>query len=101
MVNLSAEELAALKGEGFLLMKDKEHFVLRIVFPAGLATAEDLKNVAILAEKYGTGMGAITVRLNIEIVGIPYENIAPMKEEMDRLGLSYGGTGSRVRPLVC
>ena len=45
MVNLTAEELAALKGEGFLLMKDKEQFVLRIVFPAGLATAEDLKKL--------------------------------------------------------
>ena len=101
MVNLSPEELAALKGEGFLLMKDKEQFVLRIIFPAGLATAEDLRNVAMLAEKYGKGIGAVTVRLNIEIVGIPYENIAPMKEEMDKLGIVYGGTGARVRPLVC
>ncbi len=56
-------------------MKDKEQFVLRIIFPAGLATAEDLRNVAMLAEKYGKGIGAVTVRLNIEIVGIPYEKI--------------------------
>ncbi len=24
-----------------------------------------------------------------------------MKEEMDKLGIVYGGTGARVRPLVC
>ena len=100
MVNLTTEELAQLKSEGFLLMKDKEQFALRIVFPVGIATAEDLKNVAILAEKYGKGFGAVTVRLNFEIVGIPYENLATMKEEMKKMGLLYGGTAKGVRPIV-
>lgn len=101
MVDLSAEQLAELKGQGFLLMKDKEAFVCRIVYPAGIATAKMLKDTAHLAEKYAKGTVSVTVRLNIEIVGIPYENIEPMKKEMEELGLIYGGTGARVRPLVC
>ena len=101
MVDIAPEELAQLKGQGFLLMKNKEEFALRIVYPAGIATAEMLRNTAYLAEKYGKGFGAVTVRLNIEIVGIAYEDIAAMKDEMDKLGISYGGTGAKVRPLVC
>lgn len=101
MVDLTAEELAQLKGQGFILMKDKEQFACRVVFPAGLATAKMLRDVADLAEKYAKSAVAVTVRLNVEITGIPYENVAPMKEEMDKLGLIYGGTGAKVRPLVC
>ncbi len=101
MVDVTAEELAQLKGQGFLLMKDKKQFACRIVFPAGLATSQMLKDVAYLAEKYAKGLAAVTVRLNVELVGIPYENIAPMKEEMDQMGLIYGGTGAKVRPVVC
>ncbi|MEM1485818.1 hypothetical protein V6615_13245 [Oscillospiraceae bacterium PP1C4] len=100
MVDLSSEELATLKGQGFLLMKDKTKFVCRIVYPAGIASAEDLRNTAELAEKYASGKVVMTVRLNAEIVGIDYENIEPMMRDMDRMGLIYGGTGARVRPIV-
>lgn len=100
MLNLSAEELTALKGQGFLFMKDKEHFNCRIVFPAGTATSEEMAKVAELAKKYAQGEIIMTVRLNVEVPGIPYENIEPMKKEMQEAGLAFGGTGARVRPLV-
>lgn len=99
-MEISAEELAELKGKGFLLMKDKKAFVCRVVYPAGIATAKMLRDTADLAEKYGQGIAVTTVRLNTEIVGIPYENIQPMMEEMKIMGLLHGGTGPKVRPLV-
>lgn len=100
MADISQEEAAKLKGKGFLLQKDKEHFAVRIVYPAGIASSEDLKNTAYLAEKYGDGKAVMTVRLNAEIQNIKYSDVYEMIEEMDRLNLSYGGTGARVRPLV-
>lgn len=100
MVDLTAEELAALKGEGFLFMKDKEHFNCRVVFAAGEATSDEMAKVAEIAKKYAEGKILMTVRLNVEIPGIPYENIEPMKKELKEAGLFYGGTGARVRPLV-
>ena len=35
MLELTDERIAELKGKGFLLMKDKEHFNVRLVVPAG------------------------------------------------------------------
>lgn len=100
MEHIPQEELAKLKGQGFILMKDREHFTCRVVYPAGIATVGDLANTARLAEKYAWGRVVMTVRLNVEIPGIPYENIAPMKEAMERYNLIYGGTGPKVRPIV-
>ncbi len=100
MIEISKEELAELKSQGFLLMKDKEHFTCRIVFPAGTATAEELEKAASIARKYAAGIITVTVRLNIELPGIPYENIESMKKAVKEAGLSCGGTGAQVRPLV-
>lgn len=101
MIDLSIEELARLKGQGFLLMKDKEQFACRIIYPAGIATSQMLRDTAYLADKYAKGSVSVTVRLNVELTGIPYENIEPMKKEMEDMGLLYGGTGAKIRPLVC
>lgn len=100
MVDLNADELAVLKGQGFLLMKDKEHFTCRVVFAAGVATTEEMAAAAEIAKKYAAGHITMTVRLNIEIPGIKLENIEPMKKALDDAKLNYGGTGARMRPLV-
>ena len=42
----------------------------------------------------------MTVRLTIEIQGIPYENLEPLVAEVEAAGLVTGGTGSIVRPVV-
>ena len=101
MLDVSAERLAELKSKGFLFMKDKEHFVVRIILPAGMATSDELKKIAYVADKYAEGKVVVTVRLNAEIPGIKYENVEPMMKEMEELGLVYGGTNVGVRPLVC
>lgn len=101
MENISVEEIALLKSQGFILMKDKELFTCRIVLVSGMAKADDIKKVAEISEKYAQGVVSITVRLNFEIPGIKYEDIVPMKKELEEAGLIYGGTGAKVRPLVC
>ncbi|MBO8435095.1 MAG: hypothetical protein IAC55_07240 [Tyzzerella sp.] len=101
MIDITQERLAELKSKGFLFMKDKEHFVVRIILPAGMATSDELKKISYLAEKYAEGKAVVTVRLNVEIPGIKYENVEPMMKEMEELGIVYGGTNCGVRPLVC
>ena len=42
----------------------------------------------------------MTSRLTIEIQGVPYDNIEPLREFLAAAGLITGGTGSKVRPVV-
>lgn len=97
---MKEEEIAEFKKEGFMLQKDKERLTCRIVFPAGIATAEELAAVSEIAKKYGDGTVVTTVRLNMELPNILPENVEEMKKAMDSHGLHYGGTGANVRPLV-
>lgn len=42
----------------------------------------------------------MTSRLTMEIQGVPFENIEPLREYLMQAGLMTGGTGSKVRPVV-
>ena len=42
----------------------------------------------------------MTSRLTLEIQGVPYENIEPLRAFLAQYGLETGGTGSKVRPVV-
>ena len=73
---------------------------MHIVAPNGVFTNEQMQMVTDVARKYGDGRVALTVRLTIEIQGIPYENLEPLCAEVEAAGLVTGGTGSIVRPIV-
>ncbi|AEB76684.1 4Fe-4S binding protein [Clostridium botulinum] len=100
MVKLSPKEIAELKGQGYILEKDKEHFVCRVITVNGTMTSEKIKKVADISEKYGEGHMSFTSRLTIEIRGIKYEDIDNVKEELKEGGMYAGGTGKRVRPVT-
>ena len=42
----------------------------------------------------------MTSRLTVEIQGVPFDNIEPLREFLAQNGLETGGTGSKVRPVV-
>lgn len=89
-----------MKGKGFLLQKDKEHYSVRFLSRAGNYTTEELKNLNYLADKYGRGYIGITTRLQMEIPWIKDSDAEKLMEEAAKLGLRHGGTGKKVRPLV-
>ena len=49
---------------------------------------------------FGSGEVTMTTRLTLEIQGVPYANIDPLREFLKENGLETGGTGSKVRPVV-
>ena len=97
---MTAEEKKALKGEGFLCNRDGARFNGRVITGNGVITAEHLAAVAEAAQRYGNGQVALTSRMTLEIMGIPYEHIEPLKAELAQAGLETGGTGAKVRPVV-
>ena len=100
MAEVTAEMKKALKGRGIIASRDGEHFVARILTVDGTLSSEQLEALRDVAEKYGNGKVAMTTRLQVEVQGIPYENIEPMCERLAQVGLFSGGTGSKVRPIV-
>lgn len=91
---------AEMKGLGFLLQNDREHYAVRFLSRAGNYTTDELEKLKYLADKYGRGYIGFTTRLQVEIPWIKDEDAEKVMEEAKNLGLRHGGTGLKVRPLV-
>lgn len=97
---LSENELSIAKSQGCLLNRDRTLFSVRVITRNGVLTAAEMAAAAQAAEKFGTGAVALTTRLTVEIQGVPYENLAPLRDFLETHGLLTGGTGAKVRPIV-
>ena len=98
---VSAEEVKRVKGLGFL--QDKRYpdvFNARVITRNGKLTAEQHRVIADASEKFGFGVVTMTTRLTLEVQGIRYDNIQPFLDFLAAHGLTTGGTGKRVRPVV-
>ena len=98
---VAAEEVARVKGLGFLRDKTTEDkFNCRVLTVNGKVSADFMRNIAEATEKFGSGEAAFTSRMTVEIQGIPYGNIDAFIEFIHSKGLECGGTGPKVRPVV-
>jgi len=98
---VSKEEEARVKALGFL--KDKrtpDRFNCRVITRNGKITAEEARAIAAAAEQFGSGEVTMTARLTMEIQGVPFDRIEPLREYLAQYGLETGGTGAKVRPVV-
>jgi dissimilatory sulfite reductase (desulfoviridin) alpha/beta subunit len=98
--SLSKKDIATVKAQGFLQNRGTESFSGRILTINGRLTAEQVIGLAEAARKFGSGQVSFTTRLNIEIPGLPYEKIPAFKEYLAAYGLTTGGTGPKVRPVL-
>ena len=98
---VSAADIAKVKAWGFLWDKTTgDRFNCRVITRNGKITAEEKRAITEAAELYGSGEIAMTSRLTVEIQGVPFENVEPIREYLAQYGLMTGGTGSKVRPVV-
>ena len=98
---LPLAEIKRVKGLGCL--QDKRYpdvFNVRVITRNGKITSEEHRTVAEAADKFGSGEVTMTTRLTLEIQGVKYDNIQPLIDFLAEHGLSTGGTGSLVRPVV-
>ena len=93
-------DYAALKKGGFMRQKQKGFFSLRLQVVGGNLTAENIKTVAEVAEKYGHGYVHMTSRQGIEIPFINFEDIETVREELAKGGVKPGVCGPRVRTVT-
>lgn len=98
---LSPEDIKRVKGLGFL--RDKRYpdvFNARVITRNGRITTDEHRAIAEAADRFGSGQVAMTTRLTMEIQGVQYENIQPLMDFLSAYGLTTGGTGALVRPVV-
>ena len=100
MQTISMDDVRSVKGKGFLHNKKTDCFSARIVTTNGLVTAAQTRALAGIAEKFGNGMVTLTTRQSFELPGVPFARIAEFTAAVEATGLSVGGTGPRVRPVV-
>ena len=80
--------------------KQKGYGSLRLQVVGGNLTAENIRTVSEVAEKYGKGYVHMTSRQGIEIPFIRVEDLAEVKEALLKGGVKTGVCGPRVRTIT-
>ncbi len=93
-------DYASLKKGGFMRQKQKGYFSLRLQVVGGNLTAENIKTVSEVAEKYGHGYVHMTSRQGIEIPFIHFDDIEEVREALAKGGVKPGVCGPRVRTVT-
>ena len=99
---IPAEEITRVKGLGFLMDKRTGNtFNGRVITRNGKITSKEMAVIAEAAKRFGSGEVTMTARLTVEIQGVPFDNIEPLRDYLrEKAGLETGGTGAKVRPVV-
>ena len=99
-MSLTKEQITGVKGRGFLQNRGTDCFSGRVISIAGQFTSAQLRSIAECAERFGSGKVVFTSRLSAEIVGISFDRIPDAEAYLASEGLSFGGTGAKVRPIT-
>ena len=93
-------DYSSLKKGGFMRQKQKGFFSLRLGVVGGNLTAENIKTIAEVAEKYGHGYVHMTSRQGVEIPFINFNDIEEVRSELAKGGVRPGVCGPRVRTVT-
>ncbi len=99
-MSLTKEQITSVKGRGFLQNRGTECFSGRVVTVGGQLTPDALRALAECAETFGNGKVIFTSRLSAEVPGIPFDKIPEAEKFLQERGLSFGGTGAKMRPVT-
>ena len=100
MAEKKTVDYSALKKGGFMRQKKKGYFSLRLAAVGGNLTAENIRTVADVADKYGKGYVHMTSRQGIEIPFIGFDDIEEVRAELAKGGVKTGVCGPRVRTIT-
>lgn len=99
-------DYATLKKGGFMRQKQKNNFSLRLACVGGTLTAENLRKIAEVAEKFGDGYVHLTSRQGVEIPFIKLNDIDDVTADLCHRRLQTGclrteSTNSNCLPGQC
>ena len=86
---------------GFHPQKQPGKVYCGVVLPVGRMTAGQLRDLASIADRHGSGTIRLTVWQNLLISDIPEESVPQVKREVEALGLSWSATAVRAGLVAC
>ncbi len=97
---MDAKRIQELRGCGVLVQKDKNLFTIKIGSCGGAKSAELLRQVAELADKFGDGSVRTTTRQVLEVYNVPLERVEAALEFMQEKDMPASCSGPRLRSIV-
>ncbi len=97
---LTADQIKAVKAQGFLINRGTALFSGRVVAPGTVFTAQNFADLAYIAQTFGNGKLICTSRLAVEVPGIPFDRIQQARQYALEHGMAFGGTGAKIRPVT-
>jgi len=86
---------------GFHAQKQAGKYYVGVVLPVGRMTAAQMRGLAEIAERYGSGTIRLTVWQNLLISDIPAEQIGAAKMELRKLDLDCSASSIRAGLVAC
>jgi ferredoxin-nitrite reductase len=78
----------------FYVAPAQDSFMLRLRAPGGMLAAYQLRGLAEIAEKWGSGRADLTTRANLQIREFQPKDIVRVLQRVDALGLTARGSGA-------
>jgi ferredoxin-nitrite reductase len=72
-----------------------------VVLPVGRLTCDQMRGLASLARRYGSGTIRLTVWQNLLVSDIPAEDVDRVKREVEAMGLGWSATAVRAGLVAC
>lgn len=76
-------------------------FYIGAVLPAGRLTTDQMRAIAQVAEKYGSGTIRLTVWQNLLITDVKKKNVPAVKRQLEKMGLHWDATSVRAGLVAC
>ena len=86
---------------GFHVQKQPGLFYVGVVLPVGRMTSLQLRGLADIADRHGSGSIRLTVWQNLLLSDIPAVKIPAVKEELEALGLHWSASSVRGALVAC
>ena len=86
---------------GFHAQKQEGLYYCGVVIPVGRLTVAQMRGLASIAERHGSGTIRLTVWQNLLISDIPQDRIGSVKEELRAMGLDWAPSAIRSALVAC
>ncbi len=86
---------------GFQPQKQAGRHYVGVVLPVGKMTSEQMRGLAAIAERHGSGTLRLTVWQNLLIPDIAEPDITEVKQALETLGLGWRASGVRAGLVAC
>ncbi len=90
-------DLAELKKVGMIQQKQKDYFAMRLHAVGGDFTADQMRKVIEVAERFGKGRIHLSTRQGIEIHFVHHTRLETARKELESAGIAMGACGPRIR----